>query len=596
MKNINYIKHLDGLRGIAIIFVILYHVNPKTFSGGYIGVDVFFVLSGYLITKKLLSTEKISVKEFYVNRFKRLYPATLFVILLSTIVVLFIFTPSNLKDYLQSVVSTIFFSSNILFYTENSYFHTDALLKPLLHTWSLGIEEQFYIFYPLFILKFKKRKNLALLFLTLFSLTLSITTLPELAKANYFLPIFRFWEIGFGCLVFTFYNKLSPILRQKISLQYLSVITLFVCLFVFNADTSFPGINALIVVIATCLLILLDNPDSLLYKLLTLQYLINIGKLSFSLYLVHQPIFAVYKYLFGKNLNLLSLILLIISIFYLSKFIYTNIENKYRAKQFMRKDKILMSFLTSVLLLVGLYGQLNNGYENRIDRFQLSSVEYSGDMSQTGMGSISNGNNQVILYGDSHAQQILKSISQKYTVNFSIVPGCLSFETFTSSSSSNINQECLSQFDEYKKTQLESTKYTVFSFSWGYIKNTDQLTYLLDAINKFGKANPQNIFILVGPTPESNYEGGFLRCKLNPFTSCQNQYPIYFSKNNEINNIFENYNFEKNIETVNLFNLFCDGNFCYEVEKGNLIYFDGSHTTNYSSDKIAQEIFKIIEN
>ena len=83
---------------------------------------------------------------------------------------------------------------------------------------------------------------------------------------------------------------------------------------------------------------------------------------------------------------------------------------------------------------------------------------------------------------------------------------------------------------------------------------------------------------------------------LNPFTSCQNQYPIYFSKNNEINNIFENYNFEKNIETVSLFNLFCDGDFCYEVEKGNLIYFDGSHTTNYSSDKIAQEIFKIIEN
>ena len=517
-------------------------------------------------------------------------------IILSTIVVLFIFTPSNLKDYLQSVVSTIFFSSNILFYTENSYFHTDALLKPLLHTWSLGIEEQFYIFYPLLIVKFKKRINLALLFLTLFSLTLSITTLPELAKANYFLPIFRFWEIGFGCLVFTFYNKLSFRLRQIISLQYLSIITLFVCLFVFNADTSFPGINALIIVIATCLLILLDNPDSLLYKLLTLPYLINIGKLSFSLYLVHQPIFAVYKYLFGKNLNLLTLILLIILIFYLSKFIYTNIENKYREKQFIIRDKILMSFLNSVLLLIGLYGQLKNGYENRLDRFQLSSVEYSGDRSQTGMGSISNENNQVVLYGDSHAQQILKSISQKYTVSFSIVPGCLSFETFTLSSSNNINQECLSQFDEYKKTQLESTKYTVFSFSWGYIKNTDQLTYLLDAINKFGKANPQNIFILVGPTPESNYEGGFLRCKLNPFTSCQNQYPIYFSKNSEINNIFENYNFEKNIETVSLFNLFCDGDFCYEVEKGNLIYFDGSHTTNYSSDKIAQEIFKIIEN
>ena len=215
-------------------------------------------------------------------------------------------------------MSTIFFSSNILFYTENSYFHTDALLKPLLHTWSLGIEEQFYIFYPLLIVKFKKRINLALLFLTLFSLTLSITTLPELAKANYFLPIFRFWEIGFGCLVFTFYNKLSFRLRQIISLQYLSIITLFVCLFVFNADTSFPGINALIIVIATCLLILLDNPDSLLYKLLTLPYLIKIGKLSFSLYLVHQPIFAVYKYLFGKNLNLLTLILLIILIFYLS--------------------------------------------------------------------------------------------------------------------------------------------------------------------------------------------------------------------------------------------------------------------------------------
>ena len=394
---------------------------------------------------------------------------------------------------------------------------------------------------------------------------------------------------------FYFYNKLSFRLRQIISLQYLSIITLFVCLFVFNADTSFPGINALIIVIATCLLILLDNPDSLLYKLLTLPYLINIGKLSFSLYLVHQPIFAVYKYLFGKNLNLLTLILLIILIFYLSKFIYTNIENKYRAKQFIRRDKILMSFLTSVLLLIGLYGQLNNGYENRLDRFQLSSVEYSGDRSQTGMGSISNENNQVVLYGDSHAQQILKSISQKYTVSFSIVPGCLSFETFTLSSSNNINQECLSQFDEYKKTQLESTKYTVFSFSWGYIKNTDQLTYLLDAINKFGKANPQNIFILVGPTPESNYEGGFLRCVKSIYI-LSNQYAIYFSKNNEINNIFENYNFEKNIETVSLFNLFCDGDFCYEVEKGNLIYFDGSHTTNYSSNKIAQEIFKIIEN
>ena len=197
-----YRPEIDGLRALAVIPVILFHAGFSLFEGGFVGVDIFFVISGYLITTILisdLSKEKFSIVEFYERRARRILPALFVMMTFTTIFVWFVMLPDRLDGYFKSVLSVIFFASNIYFWRGSGYFAVASEEKPLLHTWSLAVEEQYYIFFPLLLLFFWKsgKRNLLkiIILLTLVSFGISEFGWRYKPDANFFLPVPRAWEL-----------------------------------------------------------------------------------------------------------------------------------------------------------------------------------------------------------------------------------------------------------------------------------------------------------------------------------------------------------------------------------------------------------------
>lgn len=593
MDKTKYFKFIDGLRGVSILFVLFYHINPQIFSGGFIGVDIFFVISGFLITKKILSEKILNLKTFYKNRFKRLYPTTLVVVFLSCIFSYIFLTPADLKNFSQSVVSTIFFSSNILFLSENSYFSNDSLLKPLIHTWSLGVEEQFYILYPIIILVFKKYWKTVLKILTLTSLLLSILTIEAYGKENYYLTIFRFWEISAGCLFYLYKDKLNINLKLLSFSQFLSLMIIFWASFTFSSSTTFPGQNALLIVLCSGLLLIENSQNNFIRKLLCFNFLVKIGKISFSLYMFHQPIFAIYKYLFGTRLGVIPSITLLAITYFLANNFYKLVEDKYRYKSFTKNEKILIFLFTILLISFGLIGHINNGYKNRLDQFNIKSIEYSGNEKLSDVGNIGSLENFVVFYGDSTAQQLIPKASEYYSILYSIQPGCNSFLKINNSLHSE-SDNCKNQDSFFENIEFYNSQNIIISHSWNRI-NSDQIfnNYISNLTNLANEFSDKQFFIL-GPSPNSIYEGGYLKCLMKRFKECKEKYLIQNSINFKQNEKFKKVNFPKNITPINLFDLLCSDLYCYEVIEGKLVYFDGTHTTNFSSEILVEKIIKFL--
>ena len=244
---ITYRADIDGLRALAILPVVAYHANSSWIPGGFIGVDIFFVISGYLITKiiaKEITQKRFSIARFYVRRAKRILPA-LFVVLITTwLLGMLLFTPSELAGLGKSIVATSGFVSNILFWRETGYFDIAAESKPLLHTWSLAVEEQFYLFWPLvlvFMARLRVNQLHLLLTLILVSFALSSYALFREPPAAFFLIPTRAWELLFGAVLAL--GLLTPPSSQTARNAYslAGLILIVFGLFFLNRDSAFPG-------------------------------------------------------------------------------------------------------------------------------------------------------------------------------------------------------------------------------------------------------------------------------------------------------------------------------------------------------------------
>jgi peptidoglycan/LPS O-acetylase OafA/YrhL len=260
-----YRREIDGLRALAVLPVLLFHAGFQSFSGGYIGVDIFFVISGYLITSIILAelqTGTFSIVKFYERRARRILPALFLVMLVSLPFAWLWITPTGLFDFSKSLVAVSLFLSNILFWKEAGYFATANELKPLLHTWSLAVEEQYYVLFPLFLMlawRLGRHWIVAILFIAaLVSLAASEWALTRYTSASFYLLPTRGWELLIGALT-AFYllpreidsNKsLNLFLHQAASLVGLALITY--CVFAFDKFTPFPGVNALFQPWARC--------------------------------------------------------------------------------------------------------------------------------------------------------------------------------------------------------------------------------------------------------------------------------------------------------------------------------------------------------
>ncbi|MGY6625183.1 acyltransferase family protein [Acinetobacter johnsonii] len=373
--SIAYRPDIDGLRAIAVSLVIFNHLGWSLFSGGYIGVDIFFVISGYLITIILtreIQSQQFSIARFYKKRVVRLAPAYFTVLAVVSIVAWQVMLPSELTEYFESVIYATLLLANIYMRNEvGDYFSPSVENVPLLHLWSLGVEEQFYIFWPLFLWMFfvkSSRKHLWIM-ISIFIIVLLVYAEHQLtqnsAKAYYSMPV-RAFELLLGALITCLPQ---PKLPQKLlqGLVWVGVIILFVAAIYFDKQTPFPGLMALIPCLATAGIIYLGQAVSSSNLLLSNQFSAWIGKISYPLYLWHWPVIMLFG-IYMLPLNLEHQIIIILLSLFLAYLTYMLVEKPLKRFVMAKNYKvIILGFLipTIVFISIALIIKNKDGFPDR---------------------------------------------------------------------------------------------------------------------------------------------------------------------------------------------------------------------------------------
>jgi len=446
---LKYRPEIDGLRAIAVVSVILYHAQlvlfgRDWFGGGFIGVDIFFVISGYLITRIILSELEskgsFSFLNFYERRARRILPMLIVVILTSFPLAWHFFLPNDLIEYSKSILSSLFFGSNFFFYINTTEYGADsALLKPFLHTWSLGVEEQFYLVFPILaIVTFKYfRKHFLTILIGFSLLSLQFSELMEVRNSdlNFYLPFSRFWELAVGSMLAyreMYYKPCNEGFASK-SLPMIGLYLVAYSILFFDAKTPHPSFHTLIPIGGVALIIAFASKDELVGKVLGTAPFVWLGLISYSAYLWHFPLFA-FARIYVLELNNWIFLFLIISTLFLSFLSYQIIEKPFRdAKKITSKSFFyLMLVITSIIVLVGYLILKNDGYKFRIP-FEVTTTSFDdrrahyneflkchrregGDAIPLGEFCIlGEGERSAYLIGDSHMASIAWQLSESLT-------------------------------------------------------------------------------------------------------------------------------------------------------------------------------------
>jgi len=515
-----YKPDVDALRGLAVIAVLFYHAKFKfqsfeLFSGGFLGVDIFFVLTGFLITKMLLNeyktTNDINIRSFYLRRIRRLLPVLLVVMMIATFLSYFFLDPVLIKNFSQSVFFSLAFLPNIYFHYFGNFYGQDInLYKPLLHLWSLGIEEQFYIFYPLFLLITFKYFKKYFLFLLIIGFSLSLL-FAEYASQNhrqfsfYMLPS-RAWEIITGALL------AFALLKKKVNLElstkaqniiYLICISvIFFYLFRFNIySVKHPSILTFVPLLATSIIIILGESQKkcFLFYLFSNKILIHFGKISYSLYLFHFLIFSFFRNSYLEETFIVKIILIIISII-IAEISYKYIEQIYRNKSFSIKKLFKHAFfLIIVIITLNSYYLLN---KNLLDKdYVINGVNITEEYDTK----------KIILKTNKYNY---KSFPKNNKINVLIVGNCHADDIFLSM---NLNKDKFMDYnfilypriDIYKFEKIISNKNILYSEAdivvaatkWNYyVPDTESLENLNNKLKKDKKK-----LVVFSNVPEFEY-------------------------------------------------------------------------------------------
>jgi peptidoglycan/LPS O-acetylase OafA/YrhL len=357
-----YRTDIDGLRSIAVIPVVLFHIGFAIFTGGFIGVDVFFVISGYLITSSLnedFEKQRYSIAAFYERRIRRIFPALIAVIFCTALAGAVLLLPDELKDLGQSIWGACLFVSNITFWLQSGdYFGITSERQPLLHTWSLAVEEQFYIFFPLFLalLHRSPRRSVtigATVFLFVASLALSIYATHAASVANFYLLPTRAWELLAGSLI-AFGVVPAPSTQRRAEIESaLGLILIVVPLFAYGPQTPFPGLAALPPVAGAFLIIHAGTAaySTMTGRLLSLRVPRFFGLISYSLYLWHWPVIVYSRYVLLELSPVAMVVIALVSVG-LATLSWRYIERPFR-RPGLFKSRTRMFVYTAALLCAG---------------------------------------------------------------------------------------------------------------------------------------------------------------------------------------------------------------------------------------------------
>ena len=652
--SLKYNPSIDGLRGIAISLVLIFHIWPEYFSFGYVGVDIFFVLSGYLITQIIytkLESNSFSLKEFYRNRIRRIFPALIVVLITTSFIGYLFMFPSELEQLGKHIKSSAFFYENFRLIGEVGYWDESATLKPLLHFWSLAIEEQFYIFWPLIlILLYKVRLNIVL---TLFVLFLILFTIPLIIEIDKFYhTLSRAWELALGGLVFIISYKYKNIFNLLNKYKIFIYLGFFISIVISYNNTSFSTMKTFIIVFFSALLILSLSHDKS-KTIFSNGVLVFIGLISFPLYLWHYVLIS-YTHIFGFEMDIsMGFILISLSIF-LSYLTYRYIEIYARAKS----SYIFAFGLFIIVLAIGILGNYISKKDGLPNRTHLESNEnfekqFIRTSAQNELGvslltkvlgykptndyikSTSDDitKKYILVIGDSHAHTSYHGFAEEFKK--------YDYETILLSNSScptyldgamgkNINDlnQCKNKINtiyelingklDIQKVILTTRMGYMYDIGFGvvdgggkpwnyhfedFFKNKNdynQKEFFFDVVEKtflYFENNKKVKFYYLMENPELGFSPK--NCMGRPFdlfpNNCRLPLDSYLNRASEYRDFI--YNLSKKYKNVNILDpkdMYCDDKYCYAIKDGKMLYADDDHHSLDGSLEQARYFIKII--
>tara|TARA_B100001057_G_scaffold116404_2_gene114931 strand:+ start:1457 stop:3385 length:1929 start_codon:yes stop_codon:yes gene_type:complete len=619
-KNV-YRPEIDGLRSIAVLSVVFFHSNFPLFSHGFFGVDIFFVISGYLITK-ILTENSFDLIDFYERRVRRIVPNFFFILTISSLLI-YKLNPDiySLKEFLKSFYYSISFLSNF-FFMANDYFQQN-ISRPFLHTWSLSIEEQFYLTYPFFLILLSKIKYNFRLYIVLLIIFVNIVLVnsggnlklsyPYLEQKilffsnsiyfNFYSPLSRVWEFLFGALAFfLIFKRINNNIKNIILI--LSYISLFYSMTFQSEFLFYPNIFTLIPVISTFLIISFEEKNTWTYKIISNRILVFIGLRSFSLYLWHLPVYEIFGYLGLDLKNIFIYSLYFIIIFFLSELSFRFIEKPFRNRKKVNFRKV-SAFIISLTILIVFINSLslkkdestkdslnkfsNLGFFNSLKQeieFSKENLKRSTfELDALKKNYMSKDSTKILVVGDSFSEDLVLALNK---VN---IKNEFEFRHYTYG---------LSELIIYKKNEIElfnSEQYKnadliIFSFKYYANNLTSHQIYqrinFAKKINLYvGQDNKKSIFTNNSPIfdtktnpllhiistrkniKEEEITGEFYKLIPNKFLNFNSSLLNYFKNNN--------------ILFIDLFRIFCndfDKSCSYLNDNSNIIFRDFGHLTN----------------
>ncbi|MDA9258554.1 acyltransferase [Gammaproteobacteria bacterium] len=612
-----YRPEIDGLRALAVIPVILFHAGFQFFQGGFVGVDIFFVISGYLIANIIineLAQERFSLLTFYERRARRILPALFFVMFFTIPLAWLWLVPYDLNNFGQSLISVTFFISNVLFWWEGGYFDTSAELKPLLHTWSLAIEEQFYLLFPIFLLTFwkfgKSRIIIALSLIFLGSLFLAEWGSKNMPSASFYLLPMRGWELLLG--VFTaFYLKYNAVSKDSYINNFLSLSGMAMIIFAitfFNETTPFPSLIALIPTLGVVLIIIYTTKNTFTYKLLSAKPFVGIGLISYSLYLWHQPALVFARHQLNDELSLLLKIILLVSIFPAAFLSWKYVEKPFRNKKLISRRKILIFSVSGFIFFTGMglaamkfneaftevnseilkgavgqedfFSRMDRNFLQCEERFILDKSEVFNNQHRCYQSLT--GKPKVALFGDSHAEHLFPGLANNLDSN--LIYLIRSGDAFKGEK----NFDYLIKYIK-NNNDINTVIYSAF-WAYRYKDLGPELLYrrLNETIRELASTNKKIIIIADIPYYLIDASNCFYIKESIPnvCSIAKIKFKPQITYLDILNKIAE----ERNIEIVDPSELFCNKAQCRMIIDGEIMYRDKNHLNFNGSNFIGKYI------
>lgn len=606
-------KDINGLRAIAVLLVLIFHYSSNWLSGGFLGVDVFFVISGYLMTSIIFNgvlEKKFNLFKFILARAKRIVPSLTVVVALVLLFGYFFIEPLLYKPLAEHAFSSLLFFSNNSYSNEFGYFDLGADSKFLLHTWSLSVEWQFYFLYPLIIiavakiLSLTKAKIIILIFM-FSSFAFMMYEISYGSKNIYYNLLPRVWEMLVGAVAFLYPLRIRV---SKAPIEFICVGAIVVSAFTISSSDAWPGPLTLIPIVATYLIIATKNDGFFL----NFEILQKVGIISYSLYLVHWPLLTLSKQYFSE----INFWVYLIACFLFSVVLYKLVDSR---RKFGAKWVIFF-----LITLAASFFASKNGFSDRLnDKYSLTSKEYHlkyygggnyrslSDVSYINMEPAENPD--VIVTGDSYMRQYVNYFEKN---NIKVVnvfkDDCFSTENYYTSKWHDLcekrHQNFLDVIDRYPNVPIvigqawRNTNIKIYSRNDGSeIKTPDAINLLLKDFDKIFEAYPNRIFYIIGNTQGVSKGVLTYSClakeALPIFKNFGNLCPSFIEREkNKINDIVEEgINKNNNAFFVDPERYLCNEQKCRVLDENrDPIYSDRGHLSIYGANYIGQKIFEKI--